>query len=228
VVLNKSLLISVAGILVASSQMLATPVAPGAANLAVTPIVAPPGSTYQGSSTTPFSFTYKGGSVTGNVVAAVYQETGGTEDFYYQVDNLNAKGVKGSISSISIADYTSYSTNASTVTPPYNSSLQSSGFGTGSKGNYAPTGVSRAADGSALTFTFKGLTAGQNSSVLLIQTDATTFDQLGYFTVANGNSISTYTFEPAPEPGFYGSLAVAIAGVILVVRRRSSKANAAA
>jgi hypothetical protein len=99
--------------------------------------------------------------------------------------------------------------------------------------------------GSDLTVNFNGLgiAPGTNSAILVIETTAKDFDQTGSGTftwegappagaVGSGPGQNTKgpwvldALEPVvtPEPGFYGILALGIAGLLLIVRRRSEKA----
>jgi hypothetical protein len=106
--------------------------------------------------------------------------------------------------------------------------------------------VARSIDGADLTVTFNNsVNPGKNSAILVIQTDAKDFDQTGTGTFfwkgappvgSTGSGPGQNTKGPwvldalepilTPEPGFYGVLALGIAGLLLFVRRRSGKAQA--
>lgn len=99
-------------------------------------------------------------------------------------------------------------------------------------------------DGAANLFlTFSSpIAPGQDSAILVIQTNATDFDQAGQGTFSwkstppvgahDGSNPATNPFTldaleplPVPEPGFYGVLSLGIAGLLLLVHRRSGKAK---
>jgi hypothetical protein len=106
--------------------------------------------------------------------------------------------------------------------------------------------VSRSIDGSTLTVNLNsGVTPKTNSAILVIQTTAVDFDQSGSGTfhwngapplLSTGSGPGQNTIGPwqldaleplvTPEPGFYGVLALGIAGLFLFVRRRSGKEQA--
>lgn len=88
------------------------------------------------------------------------------------------------------------------------------------------------------------LAPGQDSAILVIKTNANDFDQNGFGDfawqtaptapagkhlngVAKTQMFSLGTLEPilTPEPGVYGVLSLALAGVLLLARRRSDKAK---
>ncbi len=94
-----------------------------------------------------------------------------------------------------------------------------------------------------LTVNFnQAITPGKDSAILVVKTDAKNFDNGGqaFFhwkqnpdlhggtsgTAFNSENISLGTLEPTPEPGAYGLLSLAVAGLFLVVRKRSEKTRA--
>jgi len=100
--------------------------------------------------------------------------------------------------------------------------------------------------GSDLTVDFSGpgITPSTNSAILVIETNAKDFDQTGEGIFnwkgappigAKGSGPGQNTQGPwildslepvlTPEPGFYGVLSLSIAGLLLIVRRRSEKAK---
>jgi hypothetical protein len=104
------------------------------------------------------------------------------------------------------------------------------------------TSVTRSAGGGTdLTVTMSGpVTAGTNSAILVVQTNVQNFDQAGSGTFrwqaspppgAIGSAPGQNTGGPwvldalepvpnVPEPGFYGELALGVAGLLLFVQRR--------
>jgi hypothetical protein len=104
--------------------------------------------------------------------------------------------------------------------------------------------ISRSADGSTITVEFSnnGLTPKSNSAILVVETNAKNFDEAGDALHLNwraapagvnlhgAGSLQGFelgTLEPliTPEPGVYGALALGVAGLLLVVRRRSENAR---
>jgi len=99
-------------------------------------------------------------------------------------------------------------------------------------------------DGNANVFvTFSGsIVPSSDSAILVIQTNAKDFDQAGEGTFSwkatpppgahQGATLVTNPFTldaleplPVPEPGFYGVLSLGLAGLLLLVHRRSGKAK---
>jgi hypothetical protein len=175
----------------------------------------------------------------------------GDLDFFYQIQNT----------------YTGAATNQNTIAPTvqFNESFEGvtiTGVSEITSTNYQtfddfvkPTGggitsVSLGnydSQGDAdLTVTFSApIAPKQDSAILVIQTNATDFDQAGEGTFAwkanppagshSGNTLVTNPFTldaleplPTPEPGFYGVLSLGIAGLLLLAHRRSGKAKAKA
>ena len=91
------------------------------------------------------------------------------------------------------------------------------------------------------TFNY-GLMPGQSSAILLVQTNATSSKAGGQAmfnwrqnpsrhgatggTAFSSELITANTLEPAPEPSAYGALALGLAGLFFVVRRRAQKTAA--
>ncbi len=94
----------------------------------------------------------------------------------------------------------------------------------------------------AITFTFASKTGcsacgaigiGQNSAIILVRTNAISYDALGDAVTAghtnnnglNGADLALDSYEPsavAPEPAFYGMMGFGIAGLVMAIRRRRS------
>ncbi len=92
-----------------------------------------------------------------------------------------------------------------------------------------------------ITLTFNNaISPGQNSAILLIQTNANAFTTgTAQFhwkqnpllhgatsgTFFTSENIDVGTLVPTPEPGAYGLLSLAIAGLFFIIHQRSKKAN---
>ena len=147
-----------------------------------------------------------GGAYTGTLVSAVYMETGGTLDFYYQFTN-NA-GSKDAVARITDTDFTGFTT--ATGFRVDGASLTGAGF---SNGTVAPVTADRnAPGGDVVGFQFSPpdsakILPGTTSDVLVISTNATRF-QPGRVNVIDGGVTDVAGFEPAvsttvPEPATF-------------------------
>jgi hypothetical protein len=194
----------------------------------------------------------------------VWVDPDGDLDFFYQIQNSFPKAMPNNTvaNSFTLEDFSGIG-----ITGVYEVTYSGKGvtgcafFGTGpcppdsnGSGFLRPTdqtisSVTRSGGlGSDLTVNFNaGITAGTNSAILVIQTNAKDFDQSGAGTfmwagappagsVGGGPGQNTNgpwvldSLEPVltPEPGSYGVLALGVAGLWLVTRRRSEKARSKA
>jgi hypothetical protein len=132
------------------------------------------------------------GAFDGSYAAAVYQESGGTLDFYIQVA-LAADSTDG------ITDI---------VSPGLQDVLADMGFrADGSTvgvyfvdGSVAPTSVTRAASGDSVDWDVVGLNPGDTSTVLEVKTNTTQYSS-GTIEITNGgNTLDETGFEPVVTP----------------------------
>jgi hypothetical protein len=159
------------------------------------------------------------GATSGTLRETVFRETGGTLDFYYQV---NVTATASAVNFLNVFGYTGfpnadegYRTDGGSLLPPnifFN-------------GGVIPTSVFRATD--RIAFTITGVGTSQSSSVLEVQTAATTFGS-AVALVAGGdgqtdNLAALAPIATAPEPTsifLTGGGLLAIAGLS---RRRASR-----
>lgn len=169
-------------------------------------------------------------------------------DFFYQIQNTftGAKAANNTISTtFTLADFSPVTTDIYQA----DFATMGSAFFNGS-GFVKPTAdqvmkVSRDLTGDlTVTLTTTGILPKTASAILVVKTNALDFDQAGLGSFSwNGapplgatgggqnTNMKNWTLdalEPllTPEPGFYGILSLGIAGLLLLVRRRSEKARA--
>ena len=168
------------------------------------------------------------GSPAGTLYSAVYRESGGTLDFYYQVTNLDTSkcGGAGQIACDPIARETDVS---------FTGFLTSLGFrldggtfgGPFVAGTVTPVTGDRNSVGDVVGFSFnppdsRKIQPGQVSSVLIISTNATNFTT-GNSSIIDGGTITLGTFQPTsavPEPTSFFLLSGGLLA-LLGVRRYS-------
>ena len=220
------LLFGIFGVSTASATLIGTfPTNPGDT---VIPLLVLPGSapgTLLASISVPFVDTL--GTDSGTLVSAVYRETGGTLDFYYQVSNsLTAPNCGGAgqpacdpISRMTDTSFTGFATSLGFRT-------DGGTFGPFVGGTVAPILGDRSAAGNVVGFDFSPPVAakiqpGESSDVLVISTDATNFTT-GNASVINGGTMTVASFEPAavPEPGSMLLLSTGMLGMFGMRRFR--------
>lgn len=154
---------------------------------------------------TPYSFTTTAGTTRGTVESAVYRESGGSVDFYFQVANSPA-----SATAITLEINTSYEGFATDVyyrTDGGSFPLTGTTFIDGTLGK-APVAADRDATGSVVRFDFgtsdaRNIHPGETSEVLIIATNASLFAP-GNAVVSDGGGQIVASFQPTtgiPEPG---------------------------
>jgi hypothetical protein len=154
-----------------------------------------------------YTQTTNAGTTSGTVYAAVYRETGGTLDFYYQIAN-NASSATAIAES---SDVVFTLANAPAIGFRVDGgSLTGTGFTSIPAGQTSGTPVSgdEQMAGTTVDFLFSppaanDIAAGTRSAVLVISTNATNYTT-GQTFVIDGISQTVQTFQPAagvPEPG---------------------------
>jgi hypothetical protein len=189
------------------------------------------------SQSAPFSaFT---GSDSGTVVSAVYQEAGGTLDFYYQVDlNATAANCGGSgqiacdpLERLTVSSFAGFQTSVGIIEK---GSFLGGAF---TNGLDMPATVDRNSSGNVVGFDFNSssgsssaILPGTDSFVVVVTTDATTFTN-GYASVIDSIPSTTGSYAPlftpvsTPETGTLTLLSSGLLGLGLTgLRRRFRRA----
>ncbi len=155
-------------------------------------------------------FTSTLGTTAGTLVSAVFEEAGGTLDFYYQVTNNTTApncGTAGQPACDPISRETDTTFTGFTTALGFRvdgSTLPSGNF---IDGTVAPVTGDRNSVGNVVGFSFNPpdqakIQPGQTSNVLVISTNATNF-KAGNASVIDGGTTTVAAFQPAsniPEP----------------------------
>jgi hypothetical protein len=149
--------------------------------------------------TEPFSYTTTAGTNSGTITSAVFMETGGTLDFYYQVWNSSA-------SATALQRETDVNFGPTSVSLAY--SIDSSNLdGVFVDGTVAPVSGDLNATGTVVGFSFfppiiPGIAPGTTTNVLVVSTTATTYGN-GNANVIDGGVDTVAAYQPGspvPEP----------------------------
>ncbi|WP_294392214.1 PEPxxWA-CTERM sorting domain-containing protein [uncultured Sphingomonas sp.] len=170
------------------------------------------------------SFTGVTGTFSATMRSAVYRNTFGTLDFYYQVSRLGAgTGGDDLIKTLTASNFGGFSTDV------YRSASDPDGAGQflETSGTVRPlTTVGRTPDGKVVTVSFAlpgqaGIGDNDTTSTYIFRTDATRFDT-GFWSLQDGSSISGTAFAPGavPEPASWAMMIGGFGMIGAAMRRR--------
>jgi hypothetical protein len=216
--LGRSLVFSLLALVALASIASATPLAgtvlanPG--DTVFPGFVAPgtPAGTLLASLVAPYSFSTTAGTTSGSLVSAVYMNSSGTLDFYYQVNNAATSATAiARETDDSFAGFMTFlgfrvdgSTLAGTLfvdgTVPPVTGDRSSGTGTTVGFSFNPPDPAK-------------ILPGLSSNVLVISTDATMF-RAGNASVIDGGTQTVASFQPGvPEPASFALLGLGLLAI---------------
>jgi hypothetical protein len=142
----------------------------------------------------------------------------------------------GTISQATMTVYTNFSTNVSVAragnggaTDQNTYLLAANKFTADTPGGVVVGNVTRSGLGNAVSFGFNdgNFSAGTTSQVMIIRTNAVTFDSLGTVALVDGGSGNVIAWEPTPEPASLTMLGIGLIGMAGYGwhRRRQAAAN---
>ena len=164
---------------------------------------------------------------TGDLRAAVYRNTLGTLDFYYQVQRTGG-GLIGSddIRSMTAANFLNFTADAMFS----NADLDGAGiFAAANNGGGIGT-ANRNSGGGVIGVslgTTEALSGTETSATYVFRTNATNFSELGTFGVSDGSTFSGRAFQPAavPEVASWALILVGFGGIGSVMRRKNGTSS---
>ena len=167
-------------------------------------------------------------TISGRVAEAVFQNTLGGLDFYFQIFRL---GGTNEIDGFNAGDFSGFTTDIFTdatdndgmgaiFSTPNNTAL-ANGTASGSTTTFdRSNGTGAVVRGN---FGLNGLSGAENSTTYIVRTNATNFALNGFATVGNSTSFNVQTFAPiaaVPEPATWGMMILGMGIIGFAMRRR--------
>ena len=162
---------------------------------------------------------------------AVYRNTLGTLDFYYQVARTGAgSAASEEIRSFTVSNFDSYLVDAFVLGTDFDGAgpflaVNNPALANGTLSGSTTT-FGRSPSGNVLTteFGINGLTGTENSTTYIFRTNAVDFNNLGFYGIIDGSTLNGRTFQPigsaVPEPGTWAMMLLGFGGIGLAMRRR--------
>lgn len=163
---------------------------------------------------------------------AVFLNTLGTLDFYYQVARTGAgSATSEEIRSFTVSSFGSFFVDAFVNGADIDGAGPFLAVNNPALANGTPSGSTttfgRSPSGNVLTTEFgaNGLTGTENSTTYIFRTNATAFDNLGFFGIIDGSTLNGRTFQPTaavPEPATWAMMLIGFGAMGVSIRRRRS------
>lgn len=162
---------------------------------------------------------------TGDLRAAVYRNTLGTLDFYYQVQRTAGGEIASDdIRSITAANFSTFDVDAMFS----NADLDGSGLFTAANNNGGIGTANRNSSGGVIGINLDSaaaLSGTETTATYIFRTSARAYSDRGTFGVSDGATFSGRAFQPiaVPEAGPWAMLLFGFAGVGSALRRRRDR-----